>query len=141
MELYIGRGRHKAVKRIPGNQSGMICPILQVGPDGIEGPDINLTESKSVLSPEMESALRTLPPKPYTGKGSLTQVQQLFLTTYWFKTESLFIDSWHTLAAAIHEAQELGMHKNSFEEGMTEFDCEMRKRVWCLLYAWDWYGS
>lgn len=33
-----------------------------------------------------------------------------------------------------------GMHKNSFNAGMSEFDREMRRRVWCLLYAWDWYG-
>ncbi|KAL2001996.1 hypothetical protein VTN02DRAFT_850 [Thermoascus thermophilus] len=39
---------------------------LQVGSASIEGSDINLSEPQSGLSPEMESALRTLPPKPYT---------------------------------------------------------------------------
>ncbi|KAJ5620680.1 hypothetical protein N7510_004664 [Penicillium lagena] len=72
------------------------------------------------------------------GKGGLAQVQQLFLTAAWFKAESLFIESWHTLSACIHEAQELGMHKTSSRTGLTEFDLEMRRRVWCLLYAWDW---
>lgn len=48
------------------------------------------------------------------GKGGLMQVQQLFLTAQWFKTEALFVESWHALGAAIHEAQELGIYYFSF---------------------------
>lgn len=76
----------------------------------------------------------TIPP----GKGGLTQVQQLFLTAAWYKAESFFVESWHSLCAAIHEAQELGMHKSTSRAGLSEFDVEMRRRMWCLLYVWDW---
>ncbi|PTU22657.1 hypothetical protein P175DRAFT_0507472 [Aspergillus ochraceoroseus IBT 24754] len=75
------------------------------------------------------------------GKGGLIQVQQLFLTAQWLKTESLFVESWHALGVAIHEAQEQGMHKSSSNPKIPEFDREMRKRVWCILYTWDWQMS
>lgn len=32
----------------------------------------------------------------------------------------------------------LGMHKD-LPDGLTDFEREMRRRVWCLLYVWDWY--
>jgi hypothetical protein len=64
----------------------------------------SLTEHSHRAAPRLS---HTISP----GKGGLTQIQQLFLTALWFKTEALFIDSWHILAAAIHEAQELGMLK------------------------------
>ncbi|KAJ6013628.1 hypothetical protein N7540_008219 [Penicillium herquei] len=73
------------------------------------------------------------------GKGGLSQVQQLFLTAAWFKSESLFVESWHALSSSIHEAQEQGMHKSSIKSGLSEFDTEMRRRMWCLLCIWDWY--
>lgn len=50
------------------------------------------------------------------GKGGLMQVQQLFLTAQWFKTEAFFVESWHALGAAIHEAQELGIYCFSFAD-------------------------
>lgn len=75
------------------------------------------------------------------GKGELAQVQQLFLTAVWLKSEALFVESWHALSSAIHEAQEQGLHKKSPKPGQSEFDVEMRRRLWCLLYTWDWYGA
>ncbi|KAF7136949.1 hypothetical protein CNMCM5793_006653 [Aspergillus hiratsukae] len=134
-------------------------------------------KSRGTYSPEMENALRVIPPKPYTalfidyeakqklemelgenveslseryhhvakqlsstippGKGGLTQVQQLFLTAAWYKAEAMFVESWHALSSAIHEAQELGMHKSLAKLGLSEFDREMRQRLWCILYSWD----
>ncbi|KAL4949581.1 fungal-specific transcription factor domain-containing protein [Aspergillus filifer] len=75
------------------------------------------------------------------GKGGLVQVQQLFLTAQWFKTEALFVESWHALGVAIHEAQEQGMHKSSAGSKFSDFDREMRRRLWFILYAWDWQMS
>jgi hypothetical protein len=43
------------------------------------------------------------------GRGGMTQLQQLFLTAQWYKTEALFVESWHALSVAIHEAQEQGI--------------------------------
>ncbi|KAL4791747.1 fungal-specific transcription factor domain-containing protein [Aspergillus venezuelensis] len=69
------------------------------------------------------------------------QVQQLFLTAQWFKTEALFVESWHALGVAIHEAQEQGMHKSSSGSKFSDFDREMRRRLWSILYVWDWQMS
>jgi len=43
----------------------------------------------------------------------MTQIQQLFLTAQWYKTEALFVESWHALSVAIHEAQEQGIPLSS----------------------------
>lgn len=97
-----------------------------------------LGESVKSLSESYHHAAKQLSNTIAPGKGGLTQVQQLFLMAAWFKSESLFIESWHALSSSIHEAQELGMHKSSPKAGLSEFNLEMRRRVWCLLYVWDW---
>jgi hypothetical protein len=141
------------------------CSLQFLGPNLRQKLDRELGETTQSLTERCHHAARRLSNTISPGKGGLTQIQQLFLTALWFKTEALFIESWHELAAAIHEAQELGklkmyplqnvsgptigkwksnlaslpgMHKSSFKATITEFDCEMRRRVWCLLYAWDW---
>ncbi|KAL4754989.1 hypothetical protein BDW72DRAFT_200365 [Aspergillus terricola var. indicus] len=93
------------------------------------------------LSMQYHNAAKHLSNTIGPGKGGLMQVQQLFLTAQWFKTEALFVESWHALGTAIHEAQELGMHRSSLDLGFSDFDREMRRRLWCILYAWDWQMS
>lgn len=60
------------------------------------------------LSMHYHNAAKQLSNTIGPGKGGLMQVQQLFLTAQWFKTEAMFVESWHALGTAIHEAQELG---------------------------------
>ncbi|KAL6231406.1 hypothetical protein BDW75DRAFT_220307 [Aspergillus navahoensis] len=93
------------------------------------------------LSMHYHNAARQLSNTIGPGRGGLTQVQQLFLTAQWFKTEAMFVESWHALGTAIHEAQELGMHRSSSSPSPSDFDREMRRRFWCILYAWDWQMS
>jgi len=120
--------------------------------------ETELGESIQTLSERYHNAVQRLSGTISPGKGDLAQVQQLFLTAFWYKTESLFIESWHSLSASIHKAQELGkckcdsnsfgdwgqlinptgMYKRSFSSEVSGFDREMRRRIWCLLYAWDW---
>ncbi|KAJ5314254.1 uncharacterized protein N7443_001138 [Penicillium atrosanguineum] len=100
-----------------------------------------LGEPVQSLSENYHHAAKQLSNTIAPGKGSLAQIQQLFLTAVWFKSESLFVESWHTLSSCIHEAQEQGLHKNSPRTGLSEFDIEMRRRLWCLLYVWDWQMS
>lgn len=97
-----------------------------------------LGESVQSLSENYHHAAKQLSNTIPPGKGGLAQIQQLFLTSAWFKSESLFVESWHALSSCIHEAQELGMHKKHQKPGLSEFDIEMRRRLWCLLYVWDW---
>ncbi|KAJ9243303.1 transcriptional regulator family: Fungal Specific TF [Paecilomyces variotii] len=103
--------------------------------------ELELGERVQTISERYHRVARRLSNSIPIGKGGLTQVQQLFLTAFWHKNDAMFIESWHTLAAAIHEAQEIGLHKSSSKVPMTEFEREMRRRVWCLLYSWDWQMS
>jgi hypothetical protein len=73
-----------------------------------------LGEKIQRLSERYHRAALRLSNRISPGKGGLTQIQRLFLMAFWFKTEALFTESWHTLAAAIHEAQELGTLKLYF---------------------------
>lgn len=101
--------------------------------------ETDLGESTQSLSEHYHRAAKQLSDTVAPGKGGLAQIQQLFLTAAWFKSESLFVESWHALSSCIHEAQELGMHKSTPRARLSEFDVEMRRRIWCLLYIWDWY--
>ncbi|CAL5871158.1 uncharacterized protein PFLUO_LOCUS5405 [Penicillium psychrofluorescens] len=114
------------------------CSAQYLDPEIRQKLESELGEPIQTISENYHHAAKQLSNTIAPGKGGLAQVQQLFLTAAWFKTQSLFIESWHTLSACIHEAQELGMHKTSSRTGLSEFDLEMRRRVWCLLYAWDW---
>ena len=34
--------------------------------------------------------------------------------------------------------ESLGMHKESPDDPVPQFELEMRRRVWCVLDTWDW---
>ncbi|KAL4875853.1 fungal-specific transcription factor domain-containing protein [Aspergillus karnatakaensis] len=99
--------------------------------------ETELGENIAQLSKRYHIAARTLSSSIGAGKGGLLQVQQLFLTSWWLKGDGQFIDSWHSLAASIHEAQELGLHDKDIYQPVDEFEEEMRRRVWCILYVCD----
>ncbi|KAL2130429.1 hypothetical protein VTI74DRAFT_6401 [Chaetomium olivicolor] len=80
-----------------------------------------------------EKLSATIPP----GKGGLIHVQQLFLTAFWLKSAEKWTEAWHALSRAIRAANEIGLHQNHLAEGLSEFDREMRRRVWVILYLWD----
>ncbi|KAK4155555.1 hypothetical protein C8A00DRAFT_31599 [Chaetomidium leptoderma] len=71
------------------------------------------------------------------GKGGLVHVQQLFLTAFWFKSAERWTEAWHALSKAILAANEIGLHQDALSEGVSEFDREMRRRMWVILYLWD----
>lgn len=71
----------------------------------------------------------------------IERVQELFYKGAWLKSESNIVESWHTLSRTIREAQELGLDKEASNEGLAEFDVEIRRRLWTLLYMWDWQMS
>ncbi|KAJ0416074.1 fungal-specific transcription factor domain-containing protein [Aspergillus carlsbadensis] len=100
-----------------------------------------LGESLDHLSVRYHNTAKQLSSTIGPGRGGMAQAQQLFLTAQWYKTEALFVESWHALSVAIHEAQEQGMHRKSSSGKFSDFDREMRRRLWCILYAWDWQMS
>ncbi|KAJ5166940.1 uncharacterized protein N7482_005721 [Penicillium canariense] len=117
------------------------CAAQYLDPEVQQKLESELGESAQSLSESYHHAAERLSNTIPPGKGGLAQIQQLFLTSAWFKSESLFVESRHALGSSIHEAQELGMHKSAPRAGLSESDIEMRRRMWCLLYVWDWQMS
>ncbi|KAK3903044.1 hypothetical protein C8A05DRAFT_43644 [Staphylotrichum tortipilum] len=95
--------------------------------------DVDVMTLANRLHTAAEKLSTSIPP----GKGGLAHVQQLFLTTFWLKSAEQWTDAWHSLSKAIRAANEIGLHQDALSEGMSEFDREMRRRVWVILYLWD----
>ncbi|KAI3394401.1 hypothetical protein diail_2813 [Diaporthe ilicicola] len=101
--------------------------------------EFELGEKAQAMTERFHSAAQKLSASIPRGKGGLVHVQQLFLVAQWYKSEACMVESWHALSEAVREAQEINMHKPS--EGLPHFEREMRKRMWCVLWTWDWQMS
>jgi hypothetical protein len=88
--------------------------------------EFELGENAQSLSERYHHTAERLSRSFTPGSGGLTQVQQLFLTASWFKSEALFIESWHALSSTIREAQELGMNPLSDCGSTSKFDLSRR---------------
>ncbi|KAL1862640.1 hypothetical protein Daus18300_008438 [Diaporthe australafricana] len=101
--------------------------------------EFELGEKAQAMTERFHTAAEKLSASIPRGKGGIAHVQQLFLVAQWYKSEACMVESWHALSVAIREAQEINMHKPS--EGLPSFEREMRKRIWCVLWTWDWQMS
>ncbi|PSS03380.1 hypothetical protein BD289DRAFT_478550 [Coniella lustricola] len=101
--------------------------------------EIEIGEKAQSMTERFHAAAIKLSASIPRGSGGVIQVQQLFLEASWWKAESSMKNSWHSLSMAIREAQEIGMHKPA--EGFPDFERELRKRMWCILWTWDWQMS
>ncbi|PYH44360.1 uncharacterized protein BP01DRAFT_342607 [Aspergillus saccharolyticus JOP 1030-1] len=117
------------------------CATLYLDNDARHKLEADLEENAQNLAERYHRTAKQLSTTIAPGQGGLTQVQQLFLNAVYCKIEAQFVESWHALGTAIHQAQELGLHKASFKVITSEFEREMRRRIWCILYDWDWQMS
>ncbi|PFH62897.1 hypothetical protein XA68_11216 [Ophiocordyceps unilateralis] len=101
----------------------------------------DLGESTQRLTEHYHNAARELHSVIPVGNNHLHNVQSLLHSCYWYKSEARFVECWHVLSAAIREAQELDIHQELVSGPMSEFEREMRRRVWCVLDTWDWQIS
>jgi hypothetical protein len=85
------------------------CSVPHIEEGLREKLESELGESLDHLSVRYHNTAKQLSSTIGPGKGGMTQIQQLFLTAQWYKTEALFVESWHALSVAIHEAQEQGI--------------------------------
>lgn len=90
------------------------------------------------LTDRLSHAAEQLSKSFTASKTCIERVQEQFLKGAWLKSESKIVESWHALGCTIREAQELGIDRDTNIEGLSEFDIEMRRRLWALLYIWDW---
>ena len=70
--------------------------------------EVDLNEDTKTFARRLHDAAIKLNKSILPGQGGLLQVQQLFLTAYWWKAEEGWVESWHALAAAISMAYEIG---------------------------------
>ncbi|PNY20651.1 Uncharacterized protein TCAP_07335 [Tolypocladium capitatum] len=93
------------------------------------------------LSEQLHSAARELASVAPVGHYHMLNVQRLLHSCYWYKAEARFLEAWHVLSTAILEARELNCHREPPAGTETEHQCEMRRRLWCILDTWDWQIS
>ncbi|TWU78202.1 hypothetical protein ED733_007866 [Metarhizium rileyi] len=103
--------------------------------------EMELGQNPQKLTEQYHNAARELHGAIPVGNNHLLNVQSLLHSCYWYKSEARFVECRHVLSAAIREAQELGIHKETVAGHMSEFDREMRRRIWCILDTWDWQIS
>ncbi|KAM0187813.1 hypothetical protein ACHAPA_010372 [Fusarium lateritium] len=78
---------------------------------------------------------------------SLTTVQAQFLRASFYKFTAKITDAWHTIAVAIRDAQDLGMHRDGLDPKPKDSSVESilenqwliqrRRRIYILLAIWD----
>ncbi|KAF5676808.1 transcriptional regulatory [Fusarium heterosporum] len=97
-----------------------------------------LSEPSDKLTVEYHKAATELGRVIPLGHCHLLNIQWMLHSIYWYKSEARFVEAWHVIGAAVREAHELGLHRTAVAEGLSEFEREMRRRVWCVLDCWDW---
>ncbi|KAI1526169.1 Fungal-trans domain containing protein [Pyrenophora tritici-repentis] len=103
--------------------------------------EFELACSSQTLTERFSDAAEELSRSFEASRTSIERVQELFLKGAWLKSESKIVESWHALSRTIREAQELGIDKDAGAEDLCEFGLEIRRRIWTLLYIWDWQMS
>lgn len=78
---------------------------------------------------------------------SVTTVLAGFLRAAFLKYTALVTEAWHAIGAAIRDAQEIGLHRDSLDpkpksddaEAVLEnqWEIERRRRIWMILVGWD----
>ncbi|KAL1612339.1 hypothetical protein SLS60_000565 [Paraconiothyrium brasiliense] len=103
--------------------------------------EFELACSPQVMTDRFHNAAEQLSKSFSASSTCIERVQELFYKGAWLKSESRIVESWHSLGCTIREAQELGLDQETSNEGLPEFDIEIRRRLWTLLYIWDWQMS
>ncbi|KAK8141042.1 hypothetical protein G3M48_000962 [Beauveria asiatica] len=117
------------------------CSAQYTDPDLKRKLEMELGEPVYRLSNNYHNAARQLHSVIPISSNHIFNVQHLLHSSYWYKSEARFVEAWHALSTAIREAQALGMHQDQLAGSISEFDSEMRRRLWCVLDTWDWQIS
>lgn len=117
------------------------CALQHVEPASEQVFTRELGDNLDVVSDQLHAAMRELASVIPVGHYHILNVQRLLHSCYWYKAEAKFLEAWHVLSAAILEARELGFHKAPPPDTVSDFDLEMRRRLWCISDTWDWYEA
>ncbi|KAF4454623.1 hypothetical protein F53441_2857 [Fusarium austroafricanum] len=103
--------------------------------------DNHLTHPRKGLSKSYHDAGQKLSELIPTGSYHLTNLQWKVLSTCWYKGEAKFTEAWHTIGLAVQEAYELGLHKSRSSRTAPDIEAQIGRRVWRVLYCWNWQLS
>ncbi|KAH6300475.1 hypothetical protein HBI39_132970 [Parastagonospora nodorum] len=103
--------------------------------------EFELACDSQVLTDRFATAAEQLSQSFQASDPTIERIQEQFLKGAWLKSESKIVESWHALGCTIRAAQELGIDRDAGIEELPEFDIEIRRRMWALLYLWDWQMS
>lgn len=92
-------------------------------------------------SDKLHDATRELASVVPVGHYHMLNVQRLLHSCYWYKAEAKFVEAWHVLSQAILEARELSLHIEAAEGSISDYEREIRRRLWCICDTWDWQIS
>ncbi|KAK7423686.1 hypothetical protein QQX98_000876 [Neonectria punicea] len=124
------------------------CLIIMVCACSVQHTDAKLAASLEAdlgfsvkdLTDQYHNAARELHSAIPVGHSHVFSVQYLLHSCYWFKAEARFVECWQVLGATVREAQALGLHQEA-DVRISEFDREIRRRLWCIVDSWDWLVS
>lgn len=136
------------------------CTIQHVAGDLQKAVEAELSDTSENISDKLHGATRELTSVIPVGHYHMMNVQRLLHSAYWYKAEARFVEAWHVLNQAILEGKELGMsafyclpkqnlsyvsltmfpelEQEAPPDSVSDFDREMRRRLWCVLDTWDW---
>ncbi|OAA74217.1 Fungal specific transcription factor [Cordyceps fumosorosea ARSEF 2679] len=117
------------------------CTIQHVADDLERAVLAEYREPIHPVSDKIHAAVRELSGVIPVGHYHMMNVQRLIHSCYWYKAEARFVEAWHVLNQAILEAKELELHIEPKPNAVSDFDREMRRRLWCILDTWDWQIS
>ncbi|EUC26758.1 hypothetical protein COCCADRAFT_31537 [Bipolaris zeicola 26-R-13] len=103
--------------------------------------EFELSCTSQTLTERFSAAAEELSRSFEASRTSIERVGEQFLKCAWLKSESKIVESWHTLSCTIRKAQELGIDRDAGIDVLSEFDIEIRRRIWSILYIWDWQMS
>ncbi|PVI00614.1 hypothetical protein DM02DRAFT_671841 [Periconia macrospinosa] len=133
-------------KRLSPEFTCLLLRILSYSTQYLTSSLINMVEFElatncQVLTERFSNGAEQLSKSFPPSSTSIERVQEQFMKGAWLKSEGKIVEAWHTLSCTIREAQELGIDKDSGMEDLSEFDIEIRRRLWALLFVWDWQMS
>ncbi|KAI6778690.1 putative transcriptional regulatory protein-like protein [Emericellopsis cladophorae] len=113
------------------------CAMQHVDAEMKVNLEQRLGDSADSLSKRYYDTVKDLAVAITSGRYHVINVQRTLHSIYWHKAEAQFPEAWHGIGEAVREAQELGFHSES-DDGLPEFEREVRRRLWCILSTWDW---
>ncbi|KAH7149905.1 fungal-specific transcription factor domain-containing protein [Dactylonectria estremocensis] len=116
------------------------CSVQHTDDKLTETLEANLGQSVKELTERYHDAARELHSAIPVGHSHFYSVQYLLHSCYWFKAEARFVECWQVLGATVREAQALGLHEEP-KGHISDFNREMRRRLWCIVDSWDWLVS